>query len=680
MVAIFLVKSYTDLQPFSSHPSWICSTQKCQFNTSHNGSFILIPSSSSDSSTFSPPASAVWVNILWSLSLVVSLTCVLFASLLQQWAHRYLHVTQGPRNPQTRMRIRELMAQGVERHHLPWVASTLPALFHISIFLFLAGHVIFLSSLNHTVFMVVFTCVATCAALYLCFILSPLLLYDSPYYTPLFSFVRSCMAAVPWLTLKFIYYATEGVYFINYYTKLRVLDLARFYQRRTFIGMMEEVADLAQSRALELDTPAMSRMFDSLDGDQDMMQFLASIPGFYGSTEVEKDAQVLEYLNSTQLPSAIVSFMDKSWSSGLLTGPQKKRRIEVCLKAITADHLLLRYTFRQTLRSMRSRIFDCVDFVLGVERYNDDSDAWTKHYAQCIIAVAINRIQEYGNNWSDIVQRQLGLSLYSFAEYRSQGDSVKFLNFIRITQDLMSLHLNRKGQFEPGKICHSVLSEVRKFNAIGVVPELRHQFCDLWSDLVDKAQGPQGSFTARTTNAIRILSLIRTVYLPLHQGTSSAPVAFSALTNDHDPILLMESSYARCDVESHQPSIRDPVRSILPTSAEKTTRPGPEPTPSVSQLPAVDDTDTDPGPLTLAMRKALPDDSRYAGKVSLYTDVYERLRLNSASTLVNRLALVNRHSSTPSSKQALRCVSFHLILACRPDHSFKGCVASRVWS
>jgi hypothetical protein len=374
------------------------------------------------------------------------------------------------------------------------------------------------------------------------------------------------MAAVPWLTLKFIYHATEGVNFFNYHTKLRVLDLARFYQRRTFIDMMAVVVDLAQSRALELDTPAMSRMFDSLDGDQDMMQFLVSIPGFYGSTEVEKDAQVLEYINSTQLPGAIVSFMDKSWSSGLLTGRQKKRRIEVCLKAITADHLLLRYTFRQTLRSMRSRIFDCVDFVLGVERYNDDSDAWTKHYARCIIAVAINRIQEYDNSWSDIIQRQLGLSPHGFAEYCSQGHTVKFLNFIRITQDLMSLHLNRKGQFEPGKICHSVLSEVRKFNVIGAVPELRHQFCDLWNDLVDKAQGPQGSFTARTTNAIRILSLIRTVYLPLHQATSSAPVAYSASTDDDDPVLLRETSYTRC---VHHLSSPHPIVSPLPSIVEK---------------------------------------------------------------------------------------------------------------
>ncbi|KAH9970238.1 hypothetical protein BGW80DRAFT_1176520, partial [Lactifluus volemus] len=38
---------------------------------------------------FSPPRSAVLVNSLWFLSLVISLTCALLATMLQQWARRY---------------------------------------------------------------------------------------------------------------------------------------------------------------------------------------------------------------------------------------------------------------------------------------------------------------------------------------------------------------------------------------------------------------------------------------------------------------------------------------------------------------------------------------------------------------------------------------------------------------
>ncbi len=43
---------------------------------------------------FSPPMYAIWVNILWFLSLAISLTCSLLATLLQQWAHQYIKITQ----------------------------------------------------------------------------------------------------------------------------------------------------------------------------------------------------------------------------------------------------------------------------------------------------------------------------------------------------------------------------------------------------------------------------------------------------------------------------------------------------------------------------------------------------------------------------------------------------------
>ena len=56
--------------------------------------------------SFSPPNYAVWVNALWFMSLVISITCALLATLLQQWARRYLKVTQPRYGPHKRARIR----------------------------------------------------------------------------------------------------------------------------------------------------------------------------------------------------------------------------------------------------------------------------------------------------------------------------------------------------------------------------------------------------------------------------------------------------------------------------------------------------------------------------------------------------------------------------------------------
>jgi hypothetical protein len=60
---------------------------------------------------FSPPSHAIWINLLWFLSLTINLTCALLATLLQQWARRY--------NPDKRARIRAFFSEGVDKLHLP---------------------------------------------------------------------------------------------------------------------------------------------------------------------------------------------------------------------------------------------------------------------------------------------------------------------------------------------------------------------------------------------------------------------------------------------------------------------------------------------------------------------------------------------------------------------------------
>ena len=87
--------------------------------------------------------------------MAISLTCALFATFLQQWARRYLKVTQSRYSLHKKARIRAFVAEGVEKYHLPWVVETLPILLHISLFLFFAGLVVFLLNMNLTIFKLV---------------------------------------------------------------------------------------------------------------------------------------------------------------------------------------------------------------------------------------------------------------------------------------------------------------------------------------------------------------------------------------------------------------------------------------------------------------------------------------------------------------------------------------------
>ena len=51
--------------------------------------------------------------------------------------------------------MRAYFANGVDKMHIPWAVEGLPALLHLSLFLFFGGLVIFLFNIDHEVF----TCV-----------------------------------------------------------------------------------------------------------------------------------------------------------------------------------------------------------------------------------------------------------------------------------------------------------------------------------------------------------------------------------------------------------------------------------------------------------------------------------------------------------------------------------------
>src|SRR6201996_1491713 len=148
--------SIQDLKSNSQDTSAFYLAKIYQLLSNENGSQVVIPPSlPSHTASFTAPTSAVWVNSLWFSSLVISLTCALLATLLQQWARRYLRVTKPRCSPRKRARIRAFFAEGVENLHLPWTVEALPTLLHISLFLFFAGLGIFLFGIHKTVFSVV---------------------------------------------------------------------------------------------------------------------------------------------------------------------------------------------------------------------------------------------------------------------------------------------------------------------------------------------------------------------------------------------------------------------------------------------------------------------------------------------------------------------------------------------
>ncbi|KAH9971384.1 hypothetical protein BGW80DRAFT_455989 [Lactifluus volemus] len=107
------------------------------------------------------------VDTLWFLSLFMSLTCAHLATLLQQWTRQYLMVTQPPRTVHTSEHGSAHRRKWCRKFHLPRAVETLPALLHLSLFVFF-GLLIFLSNINHTPFTVVACWVGLSAGIYGC--------------------------------------------------------------------------------------------------------------------------------------------------------------------------------------------------------------------------------------------------------------------------------------------------------------------------------------------------------------------------------------------------------------------------------------------------------------------------------------------------------------------------------
>jgi hypothetical protein len=104
-VAAFLIESYKYLKPDATDVS---SQRLLQITQELAGNSVtpLDP--------FKVPRFAIHVNILWFLSLVLSLACGLGATLVQQWARRYLRLTKRSDTLECRVRIREFLWQGVQ--------------------------------------------------------------------------------------------------------------------------------------------------------------------------------------------------------------------------------------------------------------------------------------------------------------------------------------------------------------------------------------------------------------------------------------------------------------------------------------------------------------------------------------------------------------------------------------
>ncbi len=92
IIAVLVAVSLQDLRPNPQDTSSFYLEKLYQLQADLNVLRLSTPSAVATPPAFSPPRYALWVNSLGFLSLVISLSCAMLVTLLQQWSRRYLTI------------------------------------------------------------------------------------------------------------------------------------------------------------------------------------------------------------------------------------------------------------------------------------------------------------------------------------------------------------------------------------------------------------------------------------------------------------------------------------------------------------------------------------------------------------------------------------------------------------
>ena len=449
--------------------------------------------------------------------------------------------------------------------HLPWVVEALPTLLDLSLFLFFAGLVIYLFNINHTVSTVVAWWVGLCTATYLGVALMPFFRCDSPYYAPLLSSAWNLVNGALRVILEPLLPLVMSL--VGYEICDRSTDLVFGPWIRFKTGITSAAEYAAEKRSLEADLAAFKTVLGFSDGDLHLEEFFALIPGFFKS-KVVQDAQHI--FKDCLMSGYLLDWMNRTLSSHTLTDVIKERRIALCrevmdITSLPVDCDPLFYGLYNW-----DKFFCWIDsaLVLKAATYFDPDALYVSKYA---ISIILANVQERDKIWYELAIDNLGVSEPVFQGYLAHGDSVSLANlnsYIRRTIDLYPRHKWFLGDMV------KTLKAVSKLNVQDTLPELRHDFCTLWNELVLISRADSPSFFGPN----EILTGIRDIYVALHLSTASTlPTAFSvpARGEDRFSFSLEPPSYPLCTLADHHPGsashVHDDIADITDLPAQIST-------------------------------------------------------------------------------------------------------------
>ncbi|KAH9074298.1 hypothetical protein EDB83DRAFT_1953023 [Lactarius deliciosus] len=279
-VAAFIIESYKKLSPDSGdQTAFLLQQISQQLSGLSNGTYV----GPQDYPTFSPSTSIVCVNAMWILSLIVSITCALLATLMQQWARQYVQLPQLRTTPRERAHVRSFLFFGLKQFRMSYAVELIPALLHLAVFLFFVGLVIFFFTIFTTVAIIISVSVGIFSIAYIALTILPCVYLNCPYRTSLSNLswyvghtaVRYPVALFLWI---------EEIFHVqNHLVDLRE-KLERYvedHDRRRKDGLGKSVANRAQSAPEDRELQALNWFLHvpALSEDGAFQNFVSTLTG-----------------------------------------------------------------------------------------------------------------------------------------------------------------------------------------------------------------------------------------------------------------------------------------------------------------------------------------------------------------------------------------------------------------
>ena len=464
------------------------------------------------------------------------------ATLGHQWAHRYITVTQHPRyTPDQRARIRTIFAESALGPYTIWGAGLSPLYLHFSIFLFLAGGLIYLFNLNRVAFGTVVWWVAIAVSGYVIVTVDGILKSENLFYTPFSPSALRLYLRVSRIVFQLgTYIKSPRILCAD--ARDRCQTLRTRYQYGFVEGKWTDIEEKALERSSEIDGMVIERTLLAMDDDGALGRFFDALPGFFKSKLYQESPAHAKILQ------ALYGFLGRTLSSDSVSESVKTERLVSCLNTAHAA-FGPEAPSKTILEPLWSQVPQSVEMGRALTRWCTGNMGLIPEPVRWIVAKTLASVRERDDRWYALAIDVFDLPERALRDYVAHGDSVLLFILIHITRQVI-----RSGSWTPW-----ILSSHPRFNIRDTFPGLQNDFCALWNQIVLEARANWNNHAF-----IDILRRIRHSYIALHQGTDAAPTSFSDSTSDDANILFELSSYPLCNIVGHR---SDPAAHNLITTS-----------------------------------------------------------------------------------------------------------------